>query len=89
MLGVDGACEAEDEALPEKHLACAVLEQALLDLKSHATCRVYNHNASEARLFCLRDFGAWARKRSFWCDIAGIHEPAFVAAAQRITTTVV
>lgn len=82
MLGIEGAAPGGTTIGGEVQLACAVLEAALTDLQS-------KHNAHEARLFCLRDFGAWARKRSFWCDIAGIHEPAFVAAAHRITTTVV
>lgn len=82
MLGVEGAAPGGTTIGGEVQLACAVLEAALSDLQS-------KHHDNEARLFCLRDFGAWARKRAFWCDIAGIDEPAFVAAAQRISTTVV
>lgn len=67
------------ESSEEVGLACAVLEMALQDVRS----RGQHDYRSEAELFCLNETGGWARRRRFWCDIAGIDEASFVAAARR------
>jgi hypothetical protein len=69
-----------------KALACAVLEVAYHDLRSTAESK---NNLLEAQMFCLSTEGGWAKSRKFWCELAGMEESVYVAAAQRVANTTV
>lgn len=79
--------------MSDKHLAAAVVMQAILDFKAEEPAKRNTRGVSvhwsnwrrdrdEAELFLFSDSGAWAASREAWCYLAGIDPDALVAEAK-------
>lgn len=72
-----GEPAAVGETDPERMLACAVLERAVMDLACTDHNATRRANQKFAKIFLTAERGPWARTRKFWLDLAGIDPEAF------------
>ena len=69
---------------PERMLACAVLERAIMDAdpRAYATNTgdsnaTRMHERDKALQFLTAEAGIWAQQRNFWVNLAGLDPDAF------------